>query len=62
MWSITKNVPTMALPLMFILGVAAIKEILEDMEDCLLAKLLLLFEDLILGMPEPDRYVLAPEG
>ena len=32
MWSITKNVPTMALPLMFILGVAAIKEILEDMD------------------------------
>ena len=32
MWTITKGVPTMSLPLVFILGVAAIKEILEDME------------------------------
>lgn len=32
MWTITKGVPTMALPLVFILGVAAIKEILEDMD------------------------------
>jgi hypothetical protein len=32
MWTITKGVPTMALPLLFILGVAAIKEILEDMD------------------------------